>query len=412
MIRTVSVLLLFTLFVSCRQTATKSADKQQQAKNSLTAALDSLYRQGYFNGFSVALVNENGTLYQNGFGYAAVENKRKYTVHTIQNIASISKTFVGIALLKAQELHALKLDDPINKYLPFKVYNPHFPDQEITIRHLATHTSGIMDNDYYLTQNYYLKPGQDLKNVKQTFDDTQVFNAPDSVLPLNIFLSNFLAKDGKWNNSFSKNKPGAIYEYSNIATTLAAYIVELATGEGFDSFTTRHILKPLQMNESGWKFDAVDFSKYSRLYENPKTLLPYYAMISYPDGNFITSINDLSKYLTELIKGFDNKGTILNKNSYSELFRGQLSARNFTERNTQNPYSESYNVGILMGISHTGNIGHTGGDPGVASMLFFNPKTKIGRIIITNTSITDKPGSDMFYRIWDELEARQNSFIE
>lgn len=135
-----------------------------------------------------------------------------------------------------------------------------------------------------------------------------------------------------------------VYEYSNVGTTLAAFIVERAAGQDFSAFTKEYILKPLQMKNSGWKFEEIQFSKFSRLYENPKTVLPYYISATYPDGGFITSINDLSKYLIELIKGYNGKGTILSQKSYKEYFTPQLSDSNFTERNTQNPYSESYKI--------------------------------------------------------------------
>ena len=117
-------------------------------------AIDSV-KKGQFNGFSVAIVNESGTLYEKGIGYSNVEIKKKYTESTIQNIGSISKTFVGIALLKAQELGKLKLDDPINNYLPFRVKNPFYPETHITIRNLATHTSTITDNEFYLKKNTF-----------------------------------------------------------------------------------------------------------------------------------------------------------------------------------------------------------------------------------------------------------------
>ncbi|MEO1628423.1 MAG: serine hydrolase domain-containing protein [Bacteroidota bacterium] len=61
----------------------------------------------------------------------------------------MSKTLLGIALLKEQEMGKLKLDDPANQYLNFPLVNPHYPDQVISIRHLATHTSGIKDSKHY-----------------------------------------------------------------------------------------------------------------------------------------------------------------------------------------------------------------------------------------------------------------------
>lgn len=394
--------------ISCQSMKTNSPTASHRTSDSLDQEINKIYQQGNFNGFSVSIVNDQSTLYQKGFGFADVGEKKAYSANTIQNIASVSKTLVGIALLKAQELGKLNLDDPVQKYVSFKIINPKFPQTPITIRQLATHTSSILDNEFYLSKNYFLKSNQNLEGKKLNFDDEQVFNPSDSTITMAAFLENVLSEHGKWNtNSFSTHKPGEIYEYSNVGTALAAFIVERATGQEFSSFTKQYILKPLQMNNSGWNFEEIQFSKFSKLYENPKTVLPYYFSATYPDGGFITSITDLSKYLTELIKGYNGKGTILNQKSYKEYFTAQLTAANFTERNTQNPYSESYNVGIFMGFGYTGYIGHTGGDPGVMSMLFFNPKNNLGRIMIFNTNFSDKKGNDAFYGIWNVLEKYQ-----
>lgn len=406
--RYILIVISLLVMLSCRNEAKQISNDKQ--KDSLTTEIMKVAQNGSFNGFAVSIVNQEGTLYQKGFGFSDVQNKKEYTDSTIQNIASISKTFIGVALLKAQELKKLKLDDPINKFLPFKVINPNFPDTDITIRHLATHTSSIADNNFYLTKNYFLKDHQDLHGMNLVFEEAQIFNPVDSIVSVEVFLRNLLLENGKWHTKeiYLKNKPGEIYEYSNIGSTLAAFIIENATGEEFDTFTTKYILKPLKMNTSGWHFKDVDFTKYSKLYENPKTALPFYGMISYPDGNFITSINDLSLYLTELIKGYNGYGTVLSKESFKELFRPQLEAKHFLDREEQNPYNESYNVGVFMGFGFSGYIGHTGGDPGVSSMMFFDPKNNIGRILIVNTSFSDKVGNDTFYSIWDRLERYQN----
>ncbi|MEZ4797282.1 MAG: serine hydrolase domain-containing protein [Flavobacteriaceae bacterium] len=403
-------LLLLILLVSCKNGTHQKPSEIDIQKDSLTTEIDSLMQKGIFNGFAVSIVDEKETLYQKGFGFADIEAQKPYTDATIQNIGSISKTLVGIALLKAQELGKLTLDDSISNYLPFKVVNPHFPNSEITIRQLVTHTSSIVDSDFYLTKNYYLKENQDLAGVNLLFDEMQMFNPADSIVTLETFLKNTLVENGKWNTheTYSKNKPGAIYEYSNTGTALAAFVLEKATGEPFDAFTEKYILEPLKMEASGWHFKDVDFSKHSKLYDDPKTVLPFYSLVTYPDGNFITSVNDLSIYLNELIKGYNGNGTILNKDSYKEFYRPQLEAHNFTERNERNPYNESYNVGIFMGFGYSGYIGHTGGDPGTASMLFFNPKNNIGRILIVNTSFSGKEGSRAFFGIWDALEKYQD----
>ncbi|HQV78207.1 MAG TPA: serine hydrolase domain-containing protein [Chitinophagales bacterium] len=396
------IILIFIVFFinSC------TANKQHKSNiRQISNEINDVYRDSIFNGFAVSVVNNKKILYKNGFGYADISSNKNYTVKTIQNVASISKTLVGIALLKAQELGKLDIDDPINKYLPFTVYNPYYPNTEITIRQLATHTSSITDNKYYLSKDYYLKKDQNLNHLPLSFEDEQVFNDPDSIISLRTFLENLLSKDGIWNQySYANNKPGTLYEYSNVGTSLAAYIVERSTGKSFQDFTKKYILRPLKMNNSGWDFSDVNFSKYSKLYLNPTTQLPFYKMITFPDGGFITSVNDLSKFLMELIKGYNGNGTILSTDSYKQYFKPQLNDSNFNNRNSNNPYNESYNVGIFIGFGYSGYVGHTGGDPGVLSIMFFNPETSIGRLMIFNTSFNDKKGNDLFYDIWDILD--------
>ncbi|MBP6155168.1 MAG: serine hydrolase, partial [Chitinophagales bacterium] len=134
------IILIFIVFFinSC------TANKQHKSNiRQISNEINDVYRDSIFNGFAVSVVNNKKILYKNGFGYADISSNKNYTVKTIQNVASISKTLVGIALLKAQELGKLDIDDPINKYLPFTVYNPYYPNTEITIRQLATHTSSI-----------------------------------------------------------------------------------------------------------------------------------------------------------------------------------------------------------------------------------------------------------------------------
>ena len=93
-----------------------------------------------------------------------------------------------------------------------------------------------------------LKPNQKLNGLKLTFEDEQSFNPADSIISLQSYLENVLSAKGKWNkNSFTVHKPGTIYEYSNVGTALAAFIIEQATGKSFNQFTRNYILEPLKM---------------------------------------------------------------------------------------------------------------------------------------------------------------------
>lgn len=399
------IIIMACIFSSCKQAKNNvSSNQAPMWTDSLTTELNEIYKQGLINGYGVAIVNQNGTIYQNGFGYADVKNKKKYTDNTIQNIASISKTLLGIALLKAQELGKLNLHDSVNKYLPFRVFKPHYPKEVITIRQLATHTSTIYDTDFYDEKSYVLKDKRDSSIMKPGLGSEE-FNHPDSMMTMSNFLQNFLSKKGSWylEEGFLNKKPGELYEYSNVGATLAAYILELATSETYAEFTQKHILSPLKMSSSGWSFESVNFDMHSKLYYNPETEPPYYSLITYPDGGLITSVNDMGKYLTELIKGYSGEGEILTKESYKELFKQQLTEDNFEDRDTDRPYDDEYNSGIFMGYSPIGYIGHTGGDPGVSTFMFFNPETKIGRLLFINTGL-DNEGARQFFAIWDMLE--------
>lgn len=367
--------------------------------------LENIYSQNQIIGFSVAIVNQNGSLFEKGFGYSNKKENKKYTEKTIQNIASISKTFIGIALMKAQELGHLNLDDPINNYLPFKVINPYHPNTPITIRQLATHTSSIRDPMKYQKNGYVLKKEKngEAKVIKN-------FRPPNEMMSQAVFLENILNENGRWykKNNFLKNKPGAMFEYSNIAAGLAALVLEKAVGECFNLLTKKYIFEPLNMSNSGWSFDEVDFSKHSTLYLNTDTELAFYQLITYPDGGLITSSNDLGKYLSELISGYAGSGKILKVESYKEYFKPNLTDENYKERN-EYAYNDEYNIGVFMGVSAQNQIGHTGGDPGVTTLMFFNTKTKVGKILLVNTEI-DKEGVNELRDIWKKLEEYESKF--
>ncbi|MEL6536940.1 MAG: serine hydrolase domain-containing protein [Bacteroidota bacterium] len=409
--KTTLFVLAIASLAACQQ---KEPPQQQQSaveaySDSLTMELTEIHKQGHINGFSVAIVNQNEVLFQAGIGYSNLNTKASYTENTIQNIGSVSKTFIGIALLKAQEMGKLSLDDPINKHLPFQVYNPNYPSEDITIRHLATHTSTILDTDYYNEKSYILK--EDIEVPDSIMAMSEEFNAPTSTMPLVSFLEKLLSDKSEWydEQGFLQNKPGELYEYINVGAALAAAIIEIVTGESYNEFATKHILQPLHMSSSSWSFDEVDMTKHSTLYARPTIELPFYSLITYPDGGLKTSISDMANYLSELIKGYYGNGTILHSASYSELFRAQLTSEHIPDQDEAgDPYDDEYNTGIFMGFTPKGYVGHTGGDPGIATFMFFNPKSKTGKVMMINTSVRGSAGVKEFYDIWYTLDDYEN----
>lgn len=112
--------------------------------------------------------------------------------------------------------------------------------------------------------------------------------------------------------------------------------------------------------------------------------------------------------MIELIKGYSVTGTLLQQSSYKELFRVQLDKSHFDKEqgNPNHPYDGDYNPTIFIGHSALGYIGHSGGDAGVGTWLYFDKKTKTGRYIVKNTDVSDPDNRArelQYYAIWDKM---------
>ena len=380
------MLLLLVATIACEQKSDTDStfDKAHAAlKDTLTDNLTSAFEKDAIVGLSVAVVNEDGFLYEKGFGYTDLAFSKNYTSNTTQNIASISKTLIGIALLKAQEQGKLKLDDPINKYLPFEIKNPGFPDTPILIEHLAYHTASIIDLDEVYSKSYVLEKSTHAEN-EAVFT---WFSKPKDRVSLIEFLENTLTLEGQWyqEGMFANTKPGEVSEYSNIGAALCAQVIENATGQDYRDYTKAHILNPLNMTASGWSSADIDTTQRSNLFYDKENLLAAYSLITYPDGGFITSTKDLGNYLIELMKGYSGKGTLLSKESYEQLFERK-----------QFPNTEPGQAqGIFMDFTDEfirikgDMVGHNGSDPGVLTAMYFRPDTGTGKIMLSNTESDD-----------------------
>ncbi|MBP9076199.1 MAG: beta-lactamase family protein [Haliscomenobacter sp.] len=333
-----------------------------------------------FTGYATSLV-EDGLASFNTYGFKDKDKTRKYDTLTVQPVGSVSKVVIGLALMKASELGFISLDGDINQYLNFEVLNPNIKNtQPITLRRLATHTSGIKDTEKFYVQAY-----------------AKGLTSPVS---LEEFLKSYLTREGSRysKKNFGKYPSGEKYSYSNIGAALAAYIIERASKMPFDVFTERYVFQPLGMQHTHWFYNENQMDAYAQLFDEKDNPLDFYALATYPDGALKTNIVDLTKLLQALMNGYQGKCAILTENSWKVFF-----AKNFSETTPIEGISpKEPNCGIFIAYTKSGAIGHTGSDPGVCAFMFFNPSTTRGKVFIANEDLTPQNLAS-FQKIWEGI---------
>jgi CubicO group peptidase (beta-lactamase class C family) len=342
-------------------------------------------------GLGAAIILDQKVVWMKGYGFADKARAIPFTPETVMNIGSISKTFTGAALMGAVQEGKLSLDEDINTYLPFKVINPHQPNAMITLRHLATHTSGISDRLSVYRDSYHY--------------------GDDSPQPLGEFLQGYFVPGGAdySADNFLNVRPGTHREYSNIGAGLAGYIVERAVGEKLNTYTRRRIFEPLGMKATGWFRSEIDLSKHATLYVAQSGLsipIPLYEGTTYPDGGVRTSVADLSRFFIALLNdGVFQEARILDKRSVDEMLRFQ-----YTEGNKPDNVSlQEVNSGLFWQTKfNVTRIGHGGSDPGVRTWMLADLAKSMGVVMFTNTSLSSEDMRHhvaIFVELWKHAEA-------
>jgi len=371
----------------------------------LSQQIEKIFNESDIPGMAAAIFTMDSMLYEKELGFSDISNQKTYTLNTTLNIASISKTFIGVALMKLYEEGKIDLDADINEYLPFDVRSPHFPNTPISLRHLATHTSSINDRlgNYHL-KAYYIKGNEKISRKGLPLVDKLVFKriSKNKKIPLGEFLKTHLSEEGASykKKSFLKSEPGTKEAYTNLGAALAGYVIELVSGMPYGDYVKTQILNPLEMNSSDWFLNEINRKHYTTKYIN-KTAIADYGLSTYPDGGLISSTNDLVKFCRHMIRGYNGGKSILSKASFTIMMGKQ------SELNSIN--SEQ---GIFWDISEeqgTFNVGHDGADPGVTTLMFFNPIAKIGCVLTTNCSSENQNQVKKAIKIWEALIKYKNN---
>jgi CubicO group peptidase (beta-lactamase class C family) len=214
---------------------------------SVDAAVDSLLRATVVEGGAPSIsagivVNDSLIWAKNYDGIAGLQ--------TAYGVGSITKPFTATAILQLYEQGKLGLDDDVNKYLPFPVRHPRFPEQSITIRMLLTHQSGL-DKETSNFDIYTLMRDSSLRTFAEACG-TELPEIEPWPNTTNDFLEGLLTPTGAYyTRHVWIREPGQL-QYSNIGFSLLAQIVERITGKSYEEYVKEHVLEPLSMESSGF----------------------------------------------------------------------------------------------------------------------------------------------------------------
>jgi CubicO group peptidase (beta-lactamase class C family) len=332
-------------------------------------------------GLSVAVVKGNNIVFAAGSGWANIERGIHANEDTVFMLASVSKTVTCAGIMSLVEDGVIDLDADINDYLPFSVRIPAYPKVPITMRMLLTHTSSIRDR-YNIWGTPYSK-------------DTWYFHG-DSPISLGQFARYYYVPGGseyRHNHNFFPRKPGSDYTYSNLAVALAGYVAESASGKDFNRLCKERILHPLDMRQCGFRRSDITTANLAMPYHinrDTKAFIPYfqYGYPDYPDGELRTSAAHLARWL----------GAFINFGS----FQGARVLRDSTVReirHSQIPNVVPWRQGLIWYQikGRYPRMGHTGGDFGVSTRMFFRLDRNIGVVTLANAYLSGKK--------WDAMRA-------
>ncbi|MFH1700527.1 MAG: serine hydrolase, partial [Candidatus Zixiibacteriota bacterium] len=328
----------------------------------LDSAINSIIQKNYLPGVAVAVIKGDKVIYSKGYGYARIETGQKTTDTTSYMLASVSKTFTGMALMQLWEAGAFDLDDDVNDYLPFSVRNPNYPHLPITFRMILTHTSSLRDNWDVMYSTYH--PG-------------------DSPIPLPYYVENYFVAGGEFyneNKNFYQWSPGVAYTYCNHGLVLAGYLVEAVSGIDLNQWCRDSIFTPLDMRQTAWFFSELNSNNIAMPYNlNMYQLesIGHFGYADWPAGQLRSSALDLAKHLRLFMNYGQVDGVrLLDSTTVAEITTIQY----------PNIYTHLGLVWFNFDYWGCSTWMHDGGDQGVATYISFCNEYKTAVVVLTNIS--------------------------
>jgi len=332
--------LLFTGCFAVIPSMDKSVDIQQ--------LIDSYIKNTPAVGVAVAYV-DHGNIKFFFSGKSSIDQDKLITNESVFEIGSITKVFTTLALMEQIREGKILLDDPIEKYLP-GIKIPEKNGNKITVKQLATHTSGLP----CVPTNLYPEDEQ------APYDDYDL-------VKLYEFLGEYELE----------KEPGAEYEYSNLGMALLGHVLAKADQKSYEEMMQARVFDRIFLRNTYLSYKDVDPSKMAQghhLYEKVKN---WNLSIISPAGSICSNIDDMVIFLAanmglinsimcDLLHGCHAKQVDIPKNSFGLIGVG---------------------LGWHINYSEEGDIiWHNGGTGGYESFIGFNPDTQKGIVILSNST--------------------------
>jgi CubicO group peptidase (beta-lactamase class C family) len=311
--------------------------------------LDALFTQVYTNNApgAAVLVAQNGkVLFKKGYGLADLARGTAFSPETKSRIGSITKQFTASAILKLQEQGKLSVNDTLSKYFP------DFPrGNEVTLRHLLTHTSGI--------RSYTDKPGF-------------IEKVTTPVKPDDLIQS--------FKNDPFDFDPGKKWHYDNSGYFLLGQIIEKVSGQSYGDFLRKNFFGPLGMNSTGVHRSGVSLDHEALGYEFVKegtftNALNWDMSWAGGAGALYSTVEDLYQWNEEVFGG-----KAVTEASLKAAWTPVQTEEN-KDDNTGSGYGFGWSISQLRGAQE---ISHGGGLNGFSSFILRLPRENFTVAVLAN----------------------------
>ena len=287
---------------------------------------------------------------------------------TIYHWASVTKTMTGIAIMQLRDRGLLSLDDPIVKYVPelAAVHNPYGDTGAITIRQLMNHSAGFRSGTW---------PWRD-----QDWQPFEPASWPQLVAMLPYTRVEF--------------KPGSRFGYSNPGIVNLGQLIERLSGEDYEVYIDKYVLKPLAMHDSYFDHTPphlLPHRSHSYTIRDGKRVAAPFDVdtgVTVSNGGLNAPMPDMAKYVAFLL-GDRARQTdydlVLKRSSIDEMWQPQISAGDdFSQGRmaTTTMSGLSFFVDRGAGVRF---IGHNGDQNGFRAYLSLCPDQRIGTLLAFNT---------------------------